>query len=197
MLEMILSYLKSLGLAGLFIGVFIEALGLPFPGSVFIALAGFLCNQGKLNYVLAIAAALSGYLSGSTAAFLIGKHIGEPFLLRWGKYLLLTPARLHKAQHWLGRSAAAFIILGRFIPTAGNLTPYIAGLSKIKLVWFLIYDTIHALIWGAMFFGVGAFFGKEWPVMLKFLNGKLLWLVLAVVIIYIIYLIFKKERNLL
>ncbi|MBP2659113.1 MAG: yabI 1, partial [Firmicutes bacterium] len=44
--DRILEILSSLGLAGVFAGVFLEAIGLPFPGSVLVALAGFLSKQG-------------------------------------------------------------------------------------------------------------------------------------------------------
>jgi len=167
--EHIFEFLKELGLPGVFIGVFIEAIGLPFPGSVLVALAGFWARQGEFNIIIAWIVSLAGYLLGSYSAFIIGRYIGEPFIRKWGKYLRLTPKRIKKAQILLQKSAPIYIIGGRFIPTIGNATPYIVGLSDISIVKFLIYDMIHAVLWLTIFLTLGAVFSGEWHEMLNFL----------------------------
>lgn len=175
MADKILEILSSLGLPGLFVGVYLEALGIPFPGSALVALAGFLSKQGKINIVLVWLVSMLGYIMGSASAFLIGQHVGEPFIKRWGRYLQLTPQRFDLAQQWLKKSAPGFIIGGRFIPTVGNVTPYVAGISGISLVQFLLYDIIHALLWLTTFLGAGALLGKNW---LRLVDGpwfKWLW----------------------
>lgn len=162
MFDRILEALSSLGLPGVFAGVFLEAIGLPFPGSVLVALAGFLSKQGEFNIIIAWLVALLGYLLGSLSAFMLGRYIGEPFIKRWGRYLRLTPERIDKAQQLLQKSAPAYVIGGRFVPTIGNVTPYVAGISGISAVKFLIYDLIHAIIWLSAFLGIGAILGDNW-----------------------------------
>ena len=51
MLDFIVNYLTALGLSGLLAGVFIEAMGVPFPGGIMVVLTGFLVNQGKINFL--------------------------------------------------------------------------------------------------------------------------------------------------
>lgn len=182
MSEQILDLLTSLGLPGLFAGVFLEALGLPFPGSILVALTGFLCRQGEFNIIIAWLVALLGYLMGSITAFVLGRYVGEPFLNKWGRYLQLTPERFAKAQELLTKSAPGFIIGGRFIPTVGNLTPYIAGISSISLIKFLIFDLIHAVLWLTAFLGGGAILGQNWPRLMDTPGIKYFW-VLAVVLL--------------
>ncbi|BBB91162.1 MAG TPA: DedA family protein [Methylomusa anaerophila] len=162
MADKILELLSSLGLPGVFAGVFLEAIGLPFPGSVLVALAGFLSKQGEFNIIMAWLVSLLGYLLGSLSAFMLGRHIGEPFIKRWGRYIRLTPERIDKAQELLQKSAPAYIIGGRFVPTVGNVTPYVAGISGISIVKFLIYDMVHAVLWLTVFLSVGAVLGSKW-----------------------------------
>jgi membrane protein DedA with SNARE-associated domain len=164
--DRMLEFLSSLGLPGVFAGVFLEAIGLPFPGSVLVALAGFLSKQGEFNIIIAWLIALLGYLLGSFSAFMLGRRIGEPFIKRWGRYLRLTPERIDKAQELLQKSAPAYIIGGRFVPTVGNITPYAAGISGISIIKFLIYDMIHAVLWISIFLGVGAVLNSEWQRMI-------------------------------
>lgn len=166
MFDRMLEFLSSLGLPGVFAGVFLEAIGLPFPGSVLVALAGFLSKQGEFNIIIAWLIALLGYLLGSFSAFMLGRRIGEPFIKRWGRYLRLTPERIDKAQELLQKSAPAYIIGGRFVPTVGNITPYAAGISGISIIKFLIYDMIHAVLWISIFLGVGAVLNSEWQRMI-------------------------------
>ncbi|ABO50821.1 Uncharacterized membrane-associated protein-like protein [Desulforamulus reducens MI-1] len=178
MTEQILEHLSKLGLPGLFVGVFLEALGLPFPGSVLVGLTGFLCRQGDFNIFIAWLVALAGYMLGSATAFTLGRYIGEPFLIKWGKYLRLTQERFSKAQELFVKSAPAFIIGGRFIPTIGNLTPYVAGISGISIFRFLFFDAIHAVLWLTVFLGGGALLGQNWPKIMDVLGFKYLWAVL-------------------
>lgn len=173
MFDRILDILSSLGLIGVFAGVFLEAIGLPFPGSMLVALAGFLSKQGEFNIIIAWLVSLLGYMLGSISAFMLGRRIGEPFIMRWGRYIRLTPERIRKAQELLQKSAPAYVIGGRFLPTIGNITPYVAGISGISIVKFLIYDMVHAALWLTVFLYVGAALGSQWHTMVE--NPRFKW----------------------
>lgn len=166
MFDTILEVLSSLGLPGVFAGVFLEAIGLPFPGSILVALAGFLSKQGEFTIIAAWLVSLLGYLLGSLSAFMIGRHMGAPLIKRWRRYIRLTPERINKAQKLLEKSAPVYVIGGRFVPTVGNITPYIAGISGISIAKFLIYDMVHAVLWLAIFLGAGALLGSRWHTIL-------------------------------
>lgn len=185
MFDRILEFLSSFGLLGVFGGVFLEAIGLPFPGSVLVALAGLLSKQGEFNIIIAWLVSLLGYLLGSISAFMLGCHIGEPFIKRWGRYIRLTPERIDKAQELLRKSAPAYIIGGRFVPTVGNITPYVAGISGISIVKFLIYDMVHAVLWITIFLGLGAVLGSEWHRMVY--NPWSKWIVIGGGLLTLVY----------
>lgn len=185
MFDRIFEALSSLGLIGVFAGTFLEAIGLPFPGSVLVALTGVLSKQGEFNIIIAWLVSLLGYMLGSISAFMLGRHIGEPFIKRWGRYIKLTPERIGKAQELLQKSAPAYIIGGRFIPTVGNVTPYVAGISGIPIVKFLIYDMVHAVLWITTFLGVGAILGSEWHTMLE--NPWFKWVVIGGSLLILVY----------
>ena len=187
MFDRIIDMLSSLGLPGIFAGVFLEAIGLPFPGSVLVALAGFLAKQGEFSIVTAWLVALSGYLLGSLTAFLLGRYFGGAFLEQWGRYIRLTPERIDKALELLQRSAPAYIIIGRFLPTIGNITPYVAGISGISTVQFLIYDMIHALIWLTVFLGAGAALGDNWHSWVN--NPRFIWVAVGGSVLILVYVL--------
>lgn len=193
MKDWVLHYLGTLGAGGLFLGLIIEALGVPFPGGLMTLLAGILVNQGRLDFYHILAAAVLGFNVGATAAYLIGRCVGEPFLLRYGKYLMVTPAKFDQARSWMYRSAPAFIIFGRFVPMVSNLTPYLAGISRLPFVQFLIYNSVFALSWVSFNLGIGIFFGHHWESIFSLIQSRLPLLALGVLVVYLLYLIIKQK----
>lgn len=187
MLDLIMEYLSALGLGGLLVGVFIEAMGIPFPGGIMVIITGFLVNQGRMDFSSALLITLAGYTAGSITAYYIGRSFGQPFFLRCGRYLHVSPERFEQTWGWLDRSAPAFIIFGRFLPGLSNLTPYMAGVSRIGLGYFLFYNSIFALGWGGLYLMAGMFFGYNYHLVSGYLNTRLPLVGLGLLAAYIIY----------
>jgi len=196
MKEWVLGYLGGLGAGGIFLGVVIEALGIPFPGGLMVILAGFLVNQGRFALFPVFAATFLGFNLGAAAAFFIGRHVGEPFLIRFSKYLRVTPARIEQAREWLAQSAAAFIIFGRFVPMISNLTPYIAGLSGLPVIKFLGYNLIFTFFWTSINLSLGFLFGHSWGYILRLTHS---WLPLfggGLLAAFLVYFYLKQTGRL-
>ncbi len=191
-MDYIVEYLSALGLAGLLLGVFIESLGVPFPGGIMVIITGFLVNQGRMEFSSALLVTLFGYTAGSFSAYLIGRNLGQPFFARCSKYLHISPERFSQAQVWLDRSAPAFIIFGRFLPGVSNLTPYMAGVSRIGIGYFLFYNTIFAAGWGSLYLIVGMFFGYNYRVFSDYLNSKLPLVGLGMILLYLGYFYMRR-----
>lgn len=192
MLDMIGHYLSALGLWGLLAGVVIESMGIPFPGGIMVILAGFMVQQGKLHFFSALLTMLAGYTAGSIAAYFLGRKLGQPFFIRGGRLLRIAPEKFEQARSWMDHSAPAFIIFGRFLPGLSNLTPYIAGVSRISFFYFLFYNSIFALGWGFLYLMLGMFFGHNYHVIAGYLNTKLPLVGLAALGLYLLYPLVKK-----
>lgn len=190
--DFILNYLSALGLIGLLVGVFIESMGVPFPGGIMVILTGLLVNQGRLDFTSAMLATLSGYTGGSLVAYLIGRNLGQPFFERIGAFLHVSPERFEQAQSLLDRSAPAFIIFGRFLPGLSNLTPYMAGVSRISLPYFLLYNSIFTLGWGFLYLLLGMFFGHNYQLIAPYINTKLPLVGLFLLGSYLAYVLIRK-----
>lgn len=187
MYELVENYFGALGLGGLFVGVLVEAMGVPFPGGALIIFSGVLVDRGILELYHAALTAVAGFNAGAATAFFIGRHIGEPFFLRYGSRLHLTEERFSKAQEWLERSAAAFILVGRFIPMVSNLIPYVAGLSGLGWGRFLFYTTVFSLCWTSLNLSIGILFSKNWERIFPFVHRNLVLSALFVLLIVILY----------
>ncbi|WP_286726410.1 DedA family protein [Pelotomaculum sp. PtaB.Bin117] len=192
-MDLIFNYLSALGLGGLLAGVIIEAMGIPFPGGIMVVLAGFMVNQGRMNFLSALLTLLSGYTAGSLTAYLIGRKLGQPFFMRGGRFLRISPEKFEQARGWLDRSAPAFIIFGRFLPGLSNLTPYMAGISRINIGYFLFYNSLFALGWGFLYLMLGMFFGHNYQTIAGYLNNKLTLIGLVILGLYLLYPFIKKN----
>lgn len=157
-----------------------------------VILTGILVNQGRLEFSSAMFATLIGYTGGSFTAYLIGRNLGQPFFIRIGSFLQISPERFEQAQSWLDRSAPAFIIFGRFLPGLSNLTPYMAGVSRISLLYFLFYNAIFTLGWGFLYLLLGMFFGHNYNLIAPYINTKLPLVGLALLGIYLTYVYARK-----
>ncbi len=193
MFDLILDYLSKLGLGGLLAGVFIEAMGLPFPGGIMVMVTGILVEQGRINFSSALLVTLFGFSAGAITAYMIGRHLGQPFFIRCGKLLHISPEQFAKAQTWLDRSAPAFIVFGRFVPGLSNLTPYMAGVSRIRAGYFIFYNSIFALGWGFLYLMVGMFFGHNYQLIASYLNSKLPLVGFGLLVLYFGYLYLKRH----
>ncbi|MBI2594160.1 DedA family protein [Candidatus Curtissbacteria bacterium] len=144
---------------GLFIILFIEEGGvpLPIPGDIFIATASAL---PKSNYFLIILTVVASTLAGSTILFTLASKFGQKLLLKYGKYIKVTPEKIKRIDKWFEKYGGFAIVIGRLIPGLRIVTPIAAGLFGVTYKTFWFYTTIAAFIWANIYFIIGRFFGN-------------------------------------
>ena len=133
-------FFEQYSYVGLFLVLLAEEAGipLPIPGDIFIAGASAL---PKSNYFLIVAIVMSATLCGSTILFTLTKKFGHPLVLRYGKYIRLTPQKISKIEKWLDKYGGTAIVVGRLIPGLRIITPAVAGLFEIP------YKTFGSILW--------------------------------------------------
>lgn len=155
----VLDIIQTYSYFGLFIILLIEEAGifLPVPGDIFIAAQSALPNS---NYLLTIATVTLATLVGSTILFTIAKRFGHPLILKFGKYIKVTPQKIKKIEKWFTKYGGFAIVIGRLIPGLRILTPIAAGTFNLPYKTFWFYTTIAAIIWANIYFFIGKFFGE-------------------------------------
>lgn len=144
---------------GLFVVILIEEAGvpLPIPGDIFIGTVAAFPNS---NYFLVVATVVTSTLIGSTILFTLAKKIGRRLLLKFGKFIKLTPIRIKRVEVWFEKYGGAAIVIGRLIPGLRIVTPVIAGAFGIPFKTFWIYTALAAFIWANIYYVIGRFFGE-------------------------------------
>lgn len=142
---------------GLFVILFVEEAGvfLPIPGDIFIATVAAFPNS---NYLLTVLTVVAATLTGSTILFTLSKKFGHKLIVKYGKYIKVTPEKIKKVEKWFGKYGGLAIVIGRLIPGLRVVTPVVAGLFEVSYKTFWLYTTIAAFIWANIYYFIGKFF---------------------------------------
>ena len=92
-----MQFVLDYGYLGVLVLMAFESTALPVPAEVVNPPAAFWAAQGKLNIWLVVVAATAGSWIGSALSYWIALKLGRPLVERYGKYLLLPPAKIAKA----------------------------------------------------------------------------------------------------
>ncbi|WNS41637.1 DedA family protein [Paenibacillus sp. MMS20-IR301] len=191
MLKWIQELFASYGYSVLFFGLLLEFIALPFPGETTMAFAGFLSYTGRLDFFALVIVALAGTTAGMTITYFIGLKAGLPFIQRYGKWFLFSPAKLAKTQHWFERYGAGLISIGYFIPGVRHFTGYFAGIIALPFRKFAVYAYGGALFWVLLFLGIGKIFGPQWTGIFHLFETYALWMISGVAAIAVLIIVYR------
>lgn len=161
-------------LPALFVLLLLEEAGIPIPipGDTLILLAGTQAHTKLLHEsIFVVLVSCGATILGSSMLFGVMRKGGRPFLLKFGRYIRLSPERVERVERWLARHGRMAIVLGRLIPGLRIVTTIVAGLSDMPYREFLVATSIAAVIWSAAYFWVGAFFGRNAPFFISYATG--------------------------
>lgn len=195
MLRWIQELFASYGYSVLFFGLLLEFIALPFPGETTMAFAGFLSYTGKLDFMTLVVLAFAGTTSGMTITYFVGLKAGMPFIQRYGKWFLFSPAKLEKTQRWFERYGSFLISIGYFIPGVRHFTGYFAGIIALPFRKFALYAYGGALLWVLAFLGIGKLFGPQWMGIFHLFELYALWIVSGILAIAALILLYRYRRG--
>src|SRR5215467_9094638 len=176
-LEFIEYYMLMYGYWAVFFGVMLENAGLPIPGETILLVAGYFCSREdgfQLPLVMLVAAL--GAVLGDNIGFAIGHHYGRGILLRFGKYVFLTPKRLEHMENYFKSHGNKTILVARFITGLRVFAALLAGASMMRWRVFFIYNVAGAVLWSIVITTLGYLFGQSLPILVKWVgrSGTLL-----------------------
>ncbi|MBF0208219.1 MAG: DedA family protein [Oligoflexia bacterium] len=174
----------------------IESSVIPLPSELIIPPAGYLISNGEMSWVMVIFAGAIGSLLGSYLNYAVARHLGRPFLLRYGKYFFLSEEHLNQCDRFFEKHGEIAIFIGRLLPGIRHLISIPAGISKMNLYRFSFYTTLGAGIWVSVLAYIGYIVGTNRELVDKYLSTTTAWVLAfsgALVAIYWIYQQRKKD----
>jgi membrane protein DedA with SNARE-associated domain/membrane-associated phospholipid phosphatase len=179
-MDRLLTLIEHYGYLVILFGVMLESTGVPLPGETILLAAGVLVQRGHLDLGDAIAFGILGAVLGDQIGYWVGRDGGRPFVLRWGRYVLITPERLAHAEAFFARHGGKAVFLARFFSGLRVFGALVAGISRMRWRTFLIYNALGGAVWATAVVLVGYFLGSSIGLVERWLGRATL--VLAVVL---------------
>jgi membrane protein DedA with SNARE-associated domain len=161
-MEAVIGWLSQYGYAGLFTLLLLGIVGLPIPDETLLVFSGYLVSTGRLRPLPTFLAGFAGSMGGISLSYTIGRTLGRPFVLRYGRFFHITEQRIERIHRWFQRVGEWLLTIGYFIPGVRHFTALIAGMSELEYRTFALFAYAGAAIWVGTFLSIGYFVGENW-----------------------------------
>jgi membrane protein DedA with SNARE-associated domain len=186
------------GYAAVALFVMLEDFGVPTPGETVLVAAAVYAGAGQLNVVVVGVLAVAAAIVGDNIGFAIGTFGGRRLLDRYGKYVLLTPERVDKAEDFFNRHGGWVVAAARFIEGLRQANGIIAGMSDMTWWKFLPYNALGAVLWVAVWLTIGYTAGSKLDTIYKEGARYQVYLLVAVVVLlaaFILRVVLRRRRR--
>ncbi len=168
MLEAFSDWVQSVVAAGgypfVFLFIMLESTLVPIPSELVMPFAGFMASQGKFSLPVILVINSVGALVGSGICYWIGVVGGKPFLVKYGKYFLVTQHEIARTEAFFARHGNKTILIGRFLPVIRHIISVPAGIARMPLPGFFLQTFLGSTVWGGVLIVLGYYVGANWKV---------------------------------
>jgi membrane protein DedA with SNARE-associated domain len=141
-MDSILHLISQYGYLIILFGVMAESTGVPLPGETILISAGILVQRGQLSLGDAILFGILGAVVGDQIGYWVGRQGGRPFVVRYGRYVLITPRRLERAEAFFARHGGKAVFMARFFSGLRVFGALVAGMSRMHWTTFVVYNAL-------------------------------------------------------
>jgi membrane protein DedA with SNARE-associated domain len=158
-------YLSVIGQGGywLIAGLMaLESTFVPIPSEVIIPPAAYLAHtQGQMSLLGIILAGTAGSWIGAAAMYWASRLLGRPLVLRFGRYVLLSPAKIELAERWAARYESAGVFFSRLLPVIRHLIGIPVGILRMDFLWYALATLAGSLLWCSVLAWLGKTIGQH------------------------------------
>ncbi len=155
--------LTARGNLGLVILTSLESMGAPIPAEIVLPFAGYLVSTGRIGFISAVIASTAGGLVGFLGQYAIGRAGGRALILRYGRYVMITPRHLAQADEWFQRYGDRAVLIARLLPVVRGLVSLPAGAAGMPVLPFAAWSVLGTLPWNVGLIAAGWALGDLWP----------------------------------
>jgi membrane protein DedA with SNARE-associated domain len=135
------------GYVGIIVLMAMESSIFPVPSEIVIPPAAFLAAQGKLSFTGVVLAGVLGSYLGSAITYWASRLIGRPLIVKYGRFVLLSPKKLEQAEQWLARYEAGGVFFARLLPVVRHLISIPAGIVRMNFGLFSLMTIAGSALW--------------------------------------------------
>jgi membrane protein DedA with SNARE-associated domain len=154
---------NTVGLPLMFVIITLETIGLPVPGETALIATAVLAQRGHFDITVVIAVAATAASVGGIGGYLVGRLGGRELIERWRALDRFQERVLPASERFFRRHGAKTVFVARFLPLIRMTASWLAGISRMSLVRFALWNTGGSILWaiaiGLLAYYVGAAVG--------------------------------------
>jgi membrane protein DedA with SNARE-associated domain len=172
-------YLAALDQGGYLLIVLLMAMEssiIPLPSEFVIPPAAYLAHaKGTFSLPGIVLAGTIGSWCGATVMYWVSYLLGRPLLMRYGKYLTITPKKIEEAEAWASHYGTVGVVISRILPVIRHLIGIPAGIVRMNYWWFSLATVLGSAVWCSVLVWVGVTAGSDRKLMEGNLHSITLW----------------------
>lgn len=151
---------------------------IPLPSEVVIPPAAHLAHTGQIPLSLwgIVLAGTAGSWLGATIMYWASRWAGRPLVMRYGKYFMISPAKVEGAERWAAHYGGMGIFVSRLLPIVRHLVGIPAGIVRMNYLKYSLFTIAGSAIWCAVLCWLGVKAGQDEKLMAGELHRITLWL---------------------
>jgi membrane protein DedA with SNARE-associated domain len=176
----------------------LENIGIPvIPGEFALIAGAIFAGNGRagLNIELVGTVAVVATIAGAEIGYLIGRLAGRQLILRHGRYVLIKPHHLARAEAVVERYGGIVVVIARFIVGLREANGIVAGLSQMRWFTFALFNVIGACIWVGTWVSVGYQAGDHITAIYNGVNRFAIYLFIALAVLLVGYIARRAVRQ--
>ena len=160
-LEQAADFLIRHGYVVLFGWVLIEQLGLPIPAAPLLIAAGALARAGKMNLTFAVTLAFFAVILADLFWYSLGRYRGGRILKLLCRISLEPDSCVRRTENLFIRHGVRSLLVAKFIPGLNTAAPSLAGVFRMPVRRFLIFDSLGGFLWVVTVTSLGLILGDQ------------------------------------
>ena len=181
-MDKVIPFLIQHGYAVLFVCVLAETMGLPLPSVPLFITMGALAGDGKLNLFFCIGLGVCAALLSDIVWYLLGRKRGSKVLSSVCRIALEPDSCVRRTESIFGVYGARSLLITKFLPGLSAVSTPLAGIIRMPLPRFILFDVLGILLWAGAYSLVGFIFSRQLDRALDYAGGmgKTLFVFVAV-----------------
>lgn len=165
-----LAKLEDGGYALIVLLMAVESSIVPLPSELVIPPAAHLAyTKGGMTLTGIVIAGTVGSWLGATVMYWASRLVGRPLLMRYGRWVLITPEKIQGAEAWANHYGEVGVFISRLLPVVRHLIGIPAGIVRMNYWYYSAATLVGSAIWCTVLVWLGVTAGQDEAL----LNGDL------------------------
>jgi len=168
---------------------------IPLPSEFVIPPAAYLAHaHGKMSLTGIVIAGTLGSWVGATVMYWASRLLGRPLLLRYGRYVMITPDKVARAEAWSSHYGTMGVFISRLLPMIRHLIGIPAGIVRLNFWWYSLATLAGSALWCCVLAWVGVTAGSDPQVLAGSVHRISLWVGGLMLVIGALYYLFVHRH---